>query len=226
MGLSVRLPPTFLSSCSVLLVSLAVLAPASATAESTYSEYQRKGSIDACSHAPGELTAPVPNDIAQYAPDYQSALRDAARNRGNCGSPGGSKDAGTGPAGAAGQFSGKTPLGPDGQPVASGADVVAKPPAPPERSTSPPVPSAPTRLALAQAGGGGNAGTTPVPLIVLAALAALGLIGGAITALGRYFGWSPRWVEPLRHAFAEAGMRTRLAMAGAGDVLRPAPRRS
>src|SRR6478672_1584994 len=50
-------------------------------------EYQQTGHITPCRYSSGQLQGSVPNDVAQYAPEYQSALQAAARERARgCGS--------------------------------------------------------------------------------------------------------------------------------------------
>jgi hypothetical protein len=67
-------------------------------------------------------------------------------------------------------------------------------------------------------------GGTPAPLIVLAILAGLGLLGGALALAGRYLGWTPGWLAPAGHALREARMRVSTAVGSLFDGARSAPR--
>jgi hypothetical protein len=216
-----RRPRGTSSLAAPALLAVALLAPAVARGESPQQEYSRTGTVNACNHTAGELNAPVPNDVAQYAPDYQAALQAAARNRGSCGGSSGGATANRD--GAGGAAAGGT--GPDGRPLGANGQPTAKPPVPPARASAPPVPHAPSRAALSDASGDGGGGT-PLVLVVLAGLAGLGLVAGALAAMARSWGWSPGRLDPARHAFAEARERTAMAAAGVGDLLRaPAARR-
>jgi|SRR5205814_2801764 len=52
-----------------------------AWAGSPLDEYQQTGHITPCRYSASQLNVTVPNDVAQYAPDYESALQAAARRR-------------------------------------------------------------------------------------------------------------------------------------------------
>lgn len=47
----------------------------------------------------------------------------------------------------------------------------------------------------------------PAAIVLLGALTAAGLLIGALVALARWRGWSPRWAGPWRHMWREAGER-------------------
>jgi hypothetical protein len=51
--------------------------------------------------------------------------------------------------------------------------------------------------------------TTPAPVIVLAVMALLALVGGALVGTSRYMGWGRDRSGPVRHAFGELGLRLR-----------------
>src|SRR5438552_12571550 len=61
------------------VAALGLAAPA--WAASPLNEYQQSGHITPCRYSPGQLEGSVPNDVAQYAPEYASALQAAARER-------------------------------------------------------------------------------------------------------------------------------------------------
>src|SRR5437763_9354411 len=72
-----------LCTCTAV-AALGLAAPA--WAASPLNEYQQSGHITPCRYSPGQLEGSVPNDVAQYAPEYASALQAAARERaGGCG---------------------------------------------------------------------------------------------------------------------------------------------
>jgi hypothetical protein len=76
------------------VAGLALAAPA--WAASPLDEYQQTGHITPCRYSAGQLQGSVPNDVAQYAPEYASQLQAAARERASgCGTASGSSGAGT-----------------------------------------------------------------------------------------------------------------------------------
>src|SRR5436309_3166082 len=80
------------------VAALGLAAPA--WAASPLDEYQQSGHITPCRYSPGQLEGSVPNDVAQYAPEYASELQAAARERASgCGRAAGAAAA----AGSAGQ---------------------------------------------------------------------------------------------------------------------------
>ena len=179
--------PTLLLAAGAALGCL-LAAPASAVADSPLEQYQRTGQIDPCTASGG---GGIPNDVEQYAPDYLEALKDAQRR--GC-------DRGV---------SQTTPTDTkNGVPVAAGGTLppgstyVPKPPAPPKTFRDDKVVK---HLPLAS----GRDVTTPAPVIVLAVMALLALVGGGLAATWRYMGWGPDRLEPIRHAFGEAGFRLR-----------------
>ncbi|PZS35131.1 MAG: hypothetical protein DLM61_02410, partial [Pseudonocardiales bacterium] len=69
------------------LAVLVVLASAVVASATPLQEYQSTGRISPCKYSPGQLGGGVPNDVAQYAPEYKSQLEAAARQRARgCGS--------------------------------------------------------------------------------------------------------------------------------------------
>src|SRR5712691_5625076 len=96
------------------LTAFALTAPASAA--SPLDEYQQTGHITPCRYSSDQLQGSVPNDVAQYAPEYASQLQAAARERASgCGGSG--SGAATGRGAAASGAGG----GPGSNSAASGA---------------------------------------------------------------------------------------------------------
>ena len=189
MGRPMRRPPrpTLLLAAGAALVCL-LAAPPSALADSALDQYQRTGQIDPCTASTG---GGIPNDVEQYAPDYLQALKDAQRRGCNRG------------------VSETKPTDTEnGVPVASGGTLppgstyVPKPPKPPEPFSDDKVVK---HLPLAS----GRDVTTPAPVIFLAVMALLALVGGGVAATWRYMGWGLDRLRPIRHAFGEAGFRLR-----------------
>ena len=179
--------PTLLMAAGAALACL-LAAPPSALADSALEQYQRTGRIDPCTASTG---GGVPNDVEQYAPDYLQALKDAQRRGCNRG------------------VSETKPTDTEnGVPVASGGTLppgstyVPKPPAPPKTFGDDKVVK---HLPLAS----GRDVTTPAPVIFLAVMALLALVGGGVAATWRYMGWGLDRFRPIRHAFGEAGFRLR-----------------
>ncbi|HEV7459732.1 MAG TPA: hypothetical protein VGN78_04290 [Solirubrobacteraceae bacterium] len=87
------------------VAGLALAAPA--WAASPLDEYQQTGHITPCRYSAGQLQGSVPNDVAQYAPEYASQLQAAARERtSGCGTASGSSGAGTTSGASAGHAAG------------------------------------------------------------------------------------------------------------------------
>src|SRR3979490_1014139 len=93
--------------CTVV-AALALAGPAGAAPP--LGKYQQTGHITPCRYSSDQLQGSVPNDVAQYAPEYASQLQAAGRQRASgCGSSsggGGSAGAGTIGGGASGSGSG------------------------------------------------------------------------------------------------------------------------
>jgi hypothetical protein len=86
------------------LGALGVAGPA--WAGSPLDEYQQTGHITPCKYSSGQLQGSVPNDVAQYAPEYASQLQAAARERASgCGSAGSGGATGRGAGGPGGSGS-------------------------------------------------------------------------------------------------------------------------
>src|SRR5712691_8550376 len=69
------------------VAALTLAAPA--WAASPLDEYQQTGHITPCRYSSDQLQGSVPNDVAQYAPEYASQLQAAARERASgCGGSG------------------------------------------------------------------------------------------------------------------------------------------
>jgi hypothetical protein len=181
------------------------LAPA-AGAQSPLEQYQRTGRINPCTAAsPGG----IPNDVEQYAPDFLEALRDAQRQGCNRGTVSQTQPTETEEG---------VPVAGDGSSLPPGSTYVPKPPQPPKvfRDTK-----TVRHLPLASTG----EVSTPVPVIALAAMLLLALMGGAMAATWRHMGWGVDRLNPVRHAFAEAGMRLGGGFSALVDRLRRLGRR-
>ena len=189
MGRPMRRPPrlTLLIAAGAAVGCLLAASP-SALADSALEQYQRTGRIDPCTASTG---GGIPNDVEQYAPDYLQALKDAQRR--GC-------DRGVSET--------KPTETKSGVPVASGGTLppgstyVPKPPRPPKAFSEDKVVK---HLPLAS----GRDVTTPAPVIVLAVMALLALIGGALVGTSRYMGWGLERFGRVRHAFGELGFRLR-----------------
>ncbi len=197
---------TFTGSVLAALVGLLALAPA-APAETALEQYQRTGRINICtaSGGPGD----IPNDVAQYAPDFLEAYK-AAKNRG-CAAPTPTKPTETEEG---------VPVTSNGRPLPPGAAFVPKPPAPPKsvgEAEAQVVPYAPLSVR-------GDT-TTPAPIIALAIMLLLAAVGAALAATARYMGWGLDRLDPLRHAFGELRTRSGDALSGLADRLRALVRR-
>jgi hypothetical protein len=185
------------------LTGLLAVAPA-ASGQSALDQYQRNGAIDPCTLTAGP--GDIPNDVAQYAPDFLEALRAAQRQ--GCQRPGVSQTKPTRTAAA-------IPIDNSGTPLPPGSTFVPKPPAPPRVSGST---GRPIRHLPLSVSGDRHA---PLPVIALGVMALLLIAGGALTAAWRYMGWGVDRLDPARHSLGEA----RLRLAGVGDRLRALVRR-
>ena len=180
--------PTLLMAAGAALACL-LAAPPSALADSALEQYQRSGRIDPCTASTG---GGIPNDVEQYAPDYLQALKDAQRR--GCDRGGVSQTKPTDTKNGVPVVSGGT--------LPPGSTYVPKPPRPPKAFSEDKVVK---HLPLAS----GRDVTTPAPVIVLAVMALLALVGGALVGTSRYMGWGLDRLEPIRHAFGELGFRLR-----------------
>jgi hypothetical protein len=198
-------------STHVLLAALAACAclalPAGAAA-SPLDEYQQTGHITPCNYNAGQLQGDVPNDVAQYAPEFLSQLQAAARDRARGCGGGGSSSTGGDNQTAAGVGI-----------AAGGGDGSNKPPGPPK--TAPikaigPALSIPRDVTPTSSG----VGTTPGPVLALAILAGLALLTVLVTVGARRLGVGAGWTAPGRHALREVGMRAGAAITGIADWAR------
>lgn len=90
----------------------------------------------------------------------------------------------------------------------------------------------PAHRALAAPGGAANPGGRfpsataatssglPATIVLLGVLTAIGVLVGALMALARWRGWSPRWAGPWRHMWSEAGERSHGTWDDFGDWFR------
>ena len=211
----------WLSSLPALLIAaiLAALAAPALAEQSPLDQYQSSGTIDPCN--PGIYSTGVaPNDVQQYAPDYLQALQDA-RSKG-CHRGGGGGGVSTTPAAAAPSAgtSGPSAGGPAGVPA--GTPYVPKPPAPPKAVAAVQSGTAlGAQLPLAAKSDGG----TPAPIVALAVMFLLALVGGAVAGLARHLGWTGGVLDPVRHAGGEAALRMGSAAGSLADRLRDLTRR-
>jgi len=193
-----------------LAAAAVALALAPATAQAQLDEYQNSGRITPCRYTPGQLNAEIPNDVAQYAPDYADALR-AAANQGCGGS------APTRPTDTPTDEDTGVPLGADGNPLPPGSVYVKKPPAP--RAAAAPTPTRVRAVSPIDPTSGSGA-SIPAPVIGLAILLSLMLVAGGGIAANRRFGVGAGALGPLGHAFGEVSERLGGALAGLAERLR------
>jgi len=190
-------------------LSLSLAAAPAAPAQSPLDEYQRSGRVTPCKYSPGQLNGAVPNDIEQYAPDFEAALRDAAR--GGCST---AKNPNVEP----------NPTDEEGDPVdpetdrelAAGSSYVKPPPQPPIVALEPARPAT-AHVPLAVE----TDRSTPAPIIALAVMLLLTVLAGIAAGVWRYMGWGLGPLAPLRHAFGEAGVRAGGRLDALGGRLRP-----
>lgn len=199
--------PTPTALLLAALMGLLALAPA-AWAETALEQYQRTGKINPCTASGGPGS--VPNDVAQYAPDFLDAYNAAQRQGCNRGGVSQTKPTDT----KAG-----VPVGSKGQ-LPPGSTYVPKPPAPPKlfrAGAGKVVPHLPLSAAADT--------TTPAPILALAAMLLLALVGGAVAATWRYMGWGLDRLDPVRHAGSEARLRMAGGLSALADRLRLPGRR-
>ena len=195
-----------------LLTACACLAaPAGASASSPLNEYQQTGRITPCKYSAGQLQGDVPNDVAQYAPEFQSELQAAARERANgCG--GGSAAAGGNQSGTAAGVAAVGGAGGGG----GGSGPAPRPPRAPAAKPIGPRLEIPRSVSPSASG----VGTTPGPVLALGVFALVALLGTALALVTGLLGWGSGWTAPGRHALREAGMRIGAAVTGILDWAR------
>lgn len=66
----------------------------------------------------------------------------------------------------------------------------------------------------------------PAPMLLLGAMALLGLVATIVVWATRVIGWQPRWASGWRHGWAEAGYRMAARRAWISDALRTLANRS
>jgi hypothetical protein len=189
----------------------ALALPAAPSAASPLDEYQQTGHITPCKYGAGQLQGSVPNDVAQYAPEYASQLQAAARDRARgCGGAtgggsGASAAAGAGAAGVAG--------------ASGGGGGTRPPPGPPKAAAVKRIGPA-LRLPRTVSPTASGIGTTPGPVLALAVLGALALLAAALALVARLLGWGTGWTASGRHALREAGMRVGAGFTAVADWAR------
>ena len=200
--------PSIPALLGALAACAALALPAGAGASSPLDEYQQTGHITPCKYGAGQLGGSVPNDVAQYAPEYLSQLQAAARERARgCGGAAGGGSAAPAAAGAPGVA------------VTRGGGGNGPAPGPPKAAPVKrigPALSLPRTVAPTASG----IGTTPGPVLALAVLAALALLAAALALVARLLGWGTGWTASGRHALREAGMRVGTAVTGIADWAR------
>ena len=214
-------------------LATALAAPASAHADAfddVFADYQQDGRIAACKFSPEVLESAqgqVPGDIEQYAPEFPGELEEALENRARADCPAGSgaQDDAAGTGGTAGTAT--TPAAPGDAAPTQAPDPAAAAAAPPGGTPAPPGTASPAPPAAdgaivraASRTPERGADEAPAPLLVLAVLGALLLLGLLLWSLMRFFAWEPRWLAGARHATAEAGWRSSAVWEDFTDWLR------
>ena len=217
-----------LAAC-LAAVFCALVAPTAAFGDAydkVFADYQKDGRIDPCKHSEKELRTAkgqIPSDIEQYAPDFPAALDDALeeRARGGC-EKSGTADSGDAGAAAPTDGGGGTPSATGGAAPANTTPAPNAPgvaPAPP--GTASPAQSADDgAIAQAASKSADKGGDAPAPLLVLAVVGGLLLLGAVLWALARFFAFEPAWWVRWRHALSEAGWHVGGAWENFSDWLR------
>jgi hypothetical protein len=206
---------------AVLLALLAVAPAAQASAfRDVFGAYKKTGQVDACAWSAKQLTAAkqqVPNDIAQYAPDFPNALNNAISKRaaGGC-----SKQAAATPAPAATTTPPAQPTATTGVPPGTTPAAPAGTQAPQPTPTSNPSPAIAGKAVLAASKTRSSDAGVPAPLVALAVIGALMALAALLYWLARWWAWEPRWLVRARHAGAEASWRASGSWAEFMDWLR------
>lgn len=215
----------------VLAMSLAFATPAVAGQRDInaviLAQYIKSGGrLDACKFTPQQLKtakASIPEDLKQYGASLVAAIDDAiaAQAQGACNK---SKHKSLTPAVAAPTTpsSGSTP------PPAASSHATLAPHAAPKAQAPPTPTAAPTPVAQIATDNAiplaahttAVATDPPVPLIVLAILAALLALSALVFGVTRWFAWEPAWSVRMRHATGEAGWRAVGTWADFADFVR------
>ena len=207
---------------ALALLALPLAAAPAARADAfdrIFHEYQQHGTITACKYTPAQLKqaqGEVPNDVEAYAPDFPDALENAIEQRAAGGCSSGGQPA-TQPQSAAptpAAPSATTPAAP-----AAGAPATTNTPAPPANPTAAPAASDQAIVNAARTADRSDAGTT-APVVALAVLGVLLLIGGLLYGIAHWLALDPLWARRGRHALAEAGWRSQGAWSEFADWLR------
>lgn len=202
-------------------LTLALAAPAAASFQDVFSDYQSDGSISPCSHSLNELKSAqgqIPNDIQQYAPDFQGAVAGAIAGH-SCG--GKTAAGGATPGGADGSSASGAGPTVGGSAVAPGdGRVVLHAPPKPTVASAPAVTQGVAPIAAIPR----SELNTPLPLIMLAVFAGLALLGLLLFGLGRAVGYDGRHLAPVRHGLGEMGLKSEHAISGLLARLRPGSR--
>jgi hypothetical protein len=215
----------------MLAVLAGVLAaPAAAQADAftdVFADYQKDAKIDPCAHSQADLRAAkgkIPNDIEQYAPDFPDALDEAleARARTTCPKDGAAAATTATPATTTATPDATAPDAADATETVAGAGTTV--PQPP--GTAQPADAADDDAIVNAAATDADKGADdiPAPLIVLAIIGGLLLLGLLVWGTARFFAWDPAWVQGSRHAVAEAGWRAGGLWDDFTDWLRPGRR--
>jgi hypothetical protein len=209
---------TFGAAVAALALALGASAPAAHAGgfSKIFADYQKDGRIDACAYSESQLTkakGQVPNDIEAYAPDFPKALDAALEQR-----AGGGCAKGANPAPGATTTAAATP---------ATTTPAATPPAATPGQAPAPVADAQPSAAIADHAIASSAASkttsdagTPAPVIVLAILGVLLVLGGLGYGTARWFAWDPAWARAGRHAIAEAGWRASATWAEFTDWVR------
>lgn len=210
-----------------LALSLLLATPALATlSERLVNDFGNDGTLDVCKYTPRELGQAkdiIASDTDAYDPDFRTAV-DAMierRAQGAC-----DKKKPSTPSTASGDSTGAAATpggGSSGTPSTSGT-ADSKPGAPGATpSPDTPVTAAPLIAGdsiAAEVRGGDGSTVPPVPVIALAILGALLVLGALLLAAVRWTGWEPAWAERARHAAGEAGWRASSTWAEFTDFVR------
>jgi hypothetical protein len=201
---------------------IALSAPSAALAGSAFDQVfknfeQNGGAINPCTLSDATLNAAlhqIPNDLQQYAPDIQRAIRQALAAR------------------AGGACNHVTQAAPVTPPAITTTTITPPPagglaPKPTYRVQVPPAPPGSVKQTTdtgtvypAETVGAHTSSGPPAMLVILGALAlALALLASTLFG-ARALGLEPRWTLGLRHAFAEAGYRTAGVWAEFADWVR------